>query len=538
MQIRLNLQWKVLLLVAGAMTAILFSSFYLHQAITRSLIEEDRYHSAVSQTVALAGRIAAHELFNHANELQQDVRYVTISDPDVRQIDVYHTTPEGLHLEASTAPDAARLPAMDENTADNELGEMERPLPDVVSQETLVQGHRYWLITATIKDRDGSGYVTSLILKNPKNALVSQLQLQHNLVLGGAIIAAVILLYLLFVYFFRRPARDIVHAMARAQAGDLNVRSVVRREDELGEIARGFNRMIRDLGERDRERERLLTRISDFNDDLRSQIEAATRELRTTNENLLQTQQRLARYERLAAIGQVAASLAHEIGTPLNVISGHLQLLGDKFPHDADTQRRVGIIHKQLDFIVGIVRKLLQRTNKRRAAMMTPTDLNVLIREVLMLTGPALEAHGIAARVSLAPELPLVLADRDSLQQVFLNLINNSIDAMPEGGRLEITTKLNPSAHVAELVFCDSGEGIPPDAREHLFEPLWTTKEGGSGFGLAIAREIMNEHGGKIEVVREQTKGAAFRLTLPFVEAASPHAAFSTTEKEVLTDVA
>lgn len=537
MRIRLNLQWKVLLLVAGAMTAILLCSFYLHQAITRSLIEEDRYHAAVSHTVALAGRITAHELFNHIDELRQDIRQVTISDSDVRQIDIYRATPEGLHLETSTLPDAPRLPALDENTRDNELGEMEHPVPDTVSEEILVQGHRYWLITTTIKDPDGSGCVSALILKNQKNALVSKLQLRHNLVLGCAIVVSVLLLYLLFVYFFRRPARDIVHAMAQVQAGDLNARSLVRREDELGEIARGFNRMTHDLGERDRERDRLLTQISGFNEELHRQIEAATKQLRVANEMLLHTQQRLARYERLAAIGQVAASLAHETGTPLNAINGHLQLLSEKFPHDAETQRRVGIIQKQVNFIVSVVRKLLQRTHKR-VTVMKPILLNDLIRELLLLAKPLLDAHSVAVSLSLASDLPPVLADSDSLQQVFVNLVNNSIDAMPEGGGLEITTRLDPSVRVAELVFRDSGEGIPPDALEHLFEPLWTTKDVGSGFGLAIAKEIMREHGGTIEVVNEQTQGAAFRLTLPMIEAALSAKASSVTEGEVLTDVA
>jgi signal transduction histidine kinase len=434
-----------------------------------------------------------------------------------------------LHLDASTAPTATRLPALEASTPDNELDEKEIPLPDVVSQERLIEGHRYWLITVTIKDPDGSGYVSALILKNPKNALASHLQLRHNLVLGGAIIISVILLYLLFVYFFRRPARDIVHAMARAEAGDLSVRSVVRREDELGEIARGFNRMIDELSERDYEREELLTQIRGFNRNLRVQIEVATKDLRAADEKILQTQQRLARYERLAAIGQLSASLAHEIGTPLNAISGHLQLLGEKFPADAEVKRRVAIVHKQLDSIVGIVRKLLQRTHKRQSRM-EPTDLNVVISEVLQLTKPALDAHRVIIDAALAPNLPLVLADRDSLQQVFLNLINNSMDAMPDGGRFEIATTLNDKERAVELLFLDSGKGIPVDALEHLFEPLWTTKDAGTGFGLAIAREIMKEHDGSIEVIQGTMEGAAFRLTLPIIES---RAASATKEKEL-----
>jgi len=111
--------------------------------------------------------------------------------------------------------------------------------------------------------------------------------------------------------------------------------------------------------------------------------------------------------------------------------------------------------------------------------------------------------------------LPLLWGDHDSLLQLFLNLTNNSIDAMPDGGSIEINTRLDPATSSAEVRFGDSGAGIDDSAVAHLFEPMWTTKAAGSGFGLAIAREIANEHGGKIEVVADRRPGVVFRLTLP-----------------------
>jgi signal transduction histidine kinase len=125
-----------------------------------------------------------------------------------------------------------------------------------------------------------------------------------------------------------------------------------------------------------------------------------------------------------------------------------------------------------------------------------------------------------------------VPADHDGLQQVLLNLVNNSVDAMPEGGWLEISTGRDESGRGVELLFRDSGEGIPPAALDHVFEPTWTTKPSGSGFGLAIAREIMVGHGGQIEAVASQGRGAAFRLTLPLADETSVPA------EEVTTDAA
>jgi signal transduction histidine kinase len=127
-----------------------------------------------------------------------------------------------------------------------------------------------------------------------------------------------------------------------------------------------------------------------------------------------------------------------------------------------------------------------------------------------------------------------VPANHDGLQQVLLNLVNNSVDAMPEGGWLEITTRRDAAGRGVELLFRDSGEGIPPTALDRVFEPMWTTKPSGSGFGLAIAREIMAEHGGAIELVEGAESGAAFRLTLP-IAVADPKADDA---EEVTADVA
>jgi len=273
-----------------------------------------------------------------------------------------------------------------------------------------------------------------------------------------------------------------------------------------------------------------LSQVSGFNDELQLKVERATTQLRASNEALSEAQQRLARSERLAAVGQIAASLAHEIGTPLNAISGHLALLARKHPHDQDTRRRVEIINSQIDSVVKSIRSLLARTQRPRPELQ-PLDLNALIRELLWLVQPTLDAHDIAVTVNLDRDLPLIPGDRNSLLHLFLNLTNNSIDAMPNGGELRITTRFDRISRSAELLFCDSGIGIAPSAVEHLFELMWTTKEAGSGFGLAIAHEIAIEHGGKIEIVPEQREGAAFRLSLPIPVAVA-------SALEVVTDAA
>ncbi len=164
------------------------------------------------------------------------------------------------------------------------------------------------------------------------------------------------------------------------------------------------------------------------------------------------------------------------------------------------------------------MRALLRRTHSRRASL-RPIDLNGVVGELLRLVGPTLDAHGITVATSLDRALPAVLADPDGLHQVLLNLINNSVDAMPSGGRLNLITHLDSATSSAELVIEDTGTGFAPEIIDHLFDPMWTTKTTGSGFGLAIARDIMSDHGGSIEASTATSGGACFRLHIRLADA-------------------
>jgi signal transduction histidine kinase len=506
---RLNLQQKILLLVAGSMSLIVLASSYLHSGRTRSLIEKDHYDNALNQTVALGNRIGQYDYFSDLEDLQQEMQLVLSSRSDFRQIDVYENEQTVPQLIATTASGTANLlSAWDTSSEDG--------TPGPTATQVNRNNGEYWLITVPITNSQHSGFIKALVLKGYHRQLVSRLHREYNLVLSGAVLTSVLLLYLLFAYFFRKPVKDIVQTMTHARKGDLTARTPVHREDELGEIARGFNQMMDDIASKSREREELLNQIGSLNSELVGKVQLATAELREANGNLIRTQQRLSYAERMAAIGQVTASLAHEIGTPLNAMAGHLQLLARNHPGCGDTQRRLTIINSQLTSIVQTVRSLLERTH-RRPIDPQPTDINAIVEELLLLVAPIFESRSIRVSQKLDPTLPRVLADRESLHQVFLNLVNNSLEAMPSGGEMEFVTNYLADTGEVEVRFIDSGTGIGDDARDHLFEPLWTTKKSGSGLGLAIAREIVVEHGGQIECVTEVRKGAEFRVMLPAI---------------------
>jgi two-component system, NtrC family, sensor kinase len=509
---RFNLQWKLLSLVSVSMLLILFTSSYLHTVRTRAVIAKDHYENALSQTLVLTDRISANDYFSDLEDLQQEMQLVAGSRPDFKQIDVYKNSPAGPQLLATTSPGAPGLSTL--TTANNPTN---RSRGGVSSSEVYRNASDYWLITADIKNPQHSGYIQALVLKAPPHhGLVDNLRREYNIVLFGAVAAAVALLYLLFNYFFRRPVREILQAMDQARGGTLSIRAPVRRDDELGAVARGFNELMDDIAQRSGEREGLLNQIGELNNELLKKVDVATSELRAANANLIRTQQRLAYFERMAAIGQVTASLAHEIGTPLNAVAGHLQLLGRDHLDAPDTQRRLKIINAQLTAIVQTVRNLLERTHRRQITFEL-TDINATVQELVQLVGPMLESRNIQALITLDESLPGVSADRDSLHQVFLNLVNNSCDAMPNGGQLEITTRYLKQNRQVEIMFSDSGAGITANIEEHLFEPMFTTKQSGSGLGLVIARDIIAQHRGRIELV-SGSSGAVFSLVLPEAE--------------------
>jgi methyl-accepting chemotaxis protein len=330
------------LLVAGSMSLILVASSYLHSGRIRSLIEKDHYDNAVNQTLALSDRIAKYDYFSNFEDLQQEMQLILSSRPDFKQIDVYENQQTVPQLIATTATGTSNLLTVFDSENASVNGASSTPINN--------DNGEFWLITVPITSGEHTGMIKALVLKSAHRKLVSSLHREYNVVLFGAVIASVILLYLLFVYFFRKPVKEIVQTMAQAREGDLSARVRVHRDDELGEIANGFNQMMDD--------------ISGLNSELVRKVRLVTTELQTANGNLIRTQQRLSHAERMAAIGQVTASLAHEIGTPLNAIAGHLQLLARNHPSCGDTQRRLTIVNAQLGSIVQTVKTLLERTRR------------------------------------------------------------------------------------------------------------------------------------------------------------------------------
>jgi signal transduction histidine kinase len=216
----------------------------------------------------------------------------------------------------------------------------------------------------------------------------------------------------------------------------------------------------------------------------------------------------------------MAATMAHEIGTPLNSISGYIQLMLTEGPGSEVTAKRLRIIESQLERLTQIIRNLLQ-TTKLPMPNFQAVNVNHLLENLVNLTQPAMAMRGVQLIRQLHDSLPPIAGDPELLQQVFLNLMTNAIDAMPQGGELTLATSLSlqdaANGNYVEVVVLDTGMGMSEEIKQRAKDPFFTTKEPGkgAGLGLAICDEIIRSHHGKMEIDSQEGKGSAIRVQLP-----------------------
>jgi signal transduction histidine kinase len=254
------------------------------------------------------------------------------------------------------------------------------------------------------------------------------------------------------------------------------------------------------------------------NRELFEQLQRAYEELRQKSEMLIQN-------EKMSAIGVLAAGVAHELNNPLTAVVGFAQMIAEKLKasrpanwNDTEYERAQQALenlvqgaHRARDIVGSLLR--FARATKPDARSLI--DINQTLRDAFVFTEHLLLRHGIALEKRLAPELPPVWGNSARLQHVFTNLIINAQQATPSGGIVRVITERAEEPKGVWVHIEDTGEGIPPDALEQIFEPFYTRKEHGTGLGLSIAKQIIEEHRGAIRVESELGKGARFSVFLP-----------------------
>ncbi|HEY6293047.1 MAG TPA: ATP-binding protein [Terriglobia bacterium] len=514
---RFGLQTKVIIIFAVAVVSVVAVSTYLATILTRQVVEEAIYRKALSQALATAHQLLNGQQLDSPDNLLVRLRQVQRDFKGVEQCDVYLHDP--VHRLVATTDPAGQHLELDAVAEIETYNEFERPGEDQITVET--PDGRDWIMSTPIRDQQRViGCLNLRVSKRSSNVITNGLVWRNVVLMLASLLAVMLVVHVFFLFNVRRPVKEMVRVMEAAEGGALEIRAHQREDhgrgqDEIAQLAVHLNQM--------------LERLGNFNTELGHKVGEATvelarrnEELTRINEELFETQKNLARSQRLAVAGQLAASLAHEIGTPLNSISGHVQLMARRKTGDEATDRRLQIIDSQIENIVRTVKQLLSWTRKFDLRL-EPIDLGRVLEEVVLLSSPALESRKIRVRTAFTGAAPRIYGDAGYLQQVFLNLINNSMDATPRGGELRIrltgvdagsASSESPSVKVEVE---DTGEGISPETLRHIFDPMFTTKlmGTGAGLGLAICKQIVQQHGGTIEVRSHLHEGTCFRITLP-----------------------
>ncbi len=306
-----------------------------------------------------------------------------------------------------------------------------------------------------------------------------------------------------------KPVHRLTEGTRHVAQGDLDYQLPETSQDEIGSLAVAFNQMTQELRKAQAENRQ-------WTETLEERVQQKTGELERAYRSLAQS-------EKMASLGKLAAVVAHEINNPLAGILTYSKLISRLAGKGLSEDQRLADAKKYLQIIegesrrCGVIVKNLLTFARQTPINLQKNDLNAIVERCLLLVGHQMTLQNVALAKRLATELPPLHCDAGQVQQALLVILMNALEAMPQGGRLEVESKYDPSRRLGRVVVRDHGPGIPADILPHIFEPFFTTKEEGrgTGLGLAIALGIVQQHGGNIEVISTPGKGTAFTILLP-----------------------
>ncbi|CAG0977664.1 two-component system, NtrC family, sensor kinase [Anaerolineae bacterium] len=525
----MRIKTKILLLIISTLVSILIiSTYYGHKTIERDheqTLKEDASKIArqIESYIPPDGKIAdPAELDAHLDE------FLFLSSHVVR-VDAY------VFRDAKLSPvvSKSRFPVDLKKLSQHELERVS--FGELLMDMELEDGSNFVNFAAPL--RAGGKVFGIAVFKVSHEEFIRTMARNRRTLL---LIAAVSLLGVAGVLFIsmdwlvNRPIQNLLAAISCVKKGDLAVTVAPEADDEIGKLTEHFNEMLSTIKKSDDEKETLLAQINRHNDELQQNIDRATEELRMRNEalraanqSIYEIQKKLGHSRRLAAVGQLAATVAHEFGTPLHSVSGHLQLLMEEPGLSPETTRRITIMQSQVERITRSIQNLLDTT--RPPDIHDHLDINRVMEDILLLVMPEITSRQIEVSKDFKKGLPPVYASSSRMQEVFLNIVDNAIDASHDGGRISISTSLAKEAHKGapkrmppsgmwvKVTVRDNGRGIPEELKEHIFTPYYTTKAygQGTGLGLPICKEIVENCQGQITVESRVDEGSVFTVYLP-----------------------
>lgn len=393
----------------------------------------------------------------------------------------------------------------------------------VVRDAVLGRGHTWldrafvvndWYVSAYQPLRDGAGQRVGMLYVGFLEQPFRWLKYGALAAIGALFVAAMLAAAFVSLRWARRivqPVQQMEATMRRVEGGDRTARvGAVGSTDELGQLARHFDRLLDTIDGHTRA-------LQQWNAELDAKVAQRTQALETRTRELADTQAHLLRNEKMAAMGQLTASIAHEVNNPIAVLQGNLDLMRELLPPEAAAQvhSELRVADEQIDRMRLIVTQLLQFARPGEYVSYVATvDTRRQIEDALVLVGPVLARAGVTIRTDFAATVQPAIHPHE-LQQVLVNLLMNAAEATPDGGELDIRSRDTDDG--VEITLTDSGGGLAAELMDQLFKPFVTRKKDGTGLGLWISRTIIERYGGELRAANRDDgrAGAVFTVRLP-----------------------
>ena len=499
----MSLRARIILLFAAALVLTLAVASYLGERIAAQALER----SLRDRTVELARTIA------------EELALSPGTDPDraARQLGAILTRRRGLRaaqlaIHRGTGMHVLRVTFGEEGAEVDASDQPSFALPVDTVVSLVEEGRvRSWRVDLPLRDAAGRSF--GVLRLDASLSEVEEITTTERsvffLVAGAGAALLAVGLSLALGRMLARPLSLLAETMGEVESGAIEAARIpgTDRADEVGVVARGLAGM--------------LGRIRRFNDELQRTVDAAVadlarknRELAEVNNLLVEARRDLTSKERLAALGQISGTIAHELGNPLNAMSGHVQLLARDPGCPPQTRAGLEIVEREVQRMTAIIRRFLDSA-RALAPEAAVVDLAPILEEAVSLSVPVEARDRLLVRCEVDPEAARARVDPMLVRHALSNLVSNAVDAMPDGGRLLVRAARSDGTIV--LSVSDTGAGIGSEERRHIFEPFYTTKPRGkgTGLGLAITREIATALRGRVEVESATGRGSTFTLSFP-----------------------
>jgi signal transduction histidine kinase len=475
----------VIISVVGTMEVRVRSNVRLLEANLRN--RSETIIRSVAQILKLV--TASSDVRAALNSMEPELRERVAADPTLVRLDIVELPSGRIASSSSDEPDV-----------------LVRSFSDTPSTQIRQAEGRRLMITSHAVGNGTYGIVAVASMANVDRLADTN---RRDIPAFAAILTLVVITLMHFVYRRIVSSRfdELLEGIRRAKAGEAS-RIPETRQDEIGIVAKTLNGLI--------------AQVQTFNEELRRQVASATEDLNQRNlaleesaRQMLEMQKQLLESERLAAVGQLAATFAHEIGSPMTSLSAHVQLLLEDAHVTPDQRESLNVVLQQIEATVQIVTEML-KSARRGPADFVLTDINEILRHVLRLVRPKLMSQKIELRMELE-RLPLVRGYPLYLQEAFLNIINNASDAMPHGGELNVKSWFDRKSEFVNIRIEDTGPGIDEGVLKNVFDHFVTTKAigRGTGLGLGIVKEIVDSHRGAFEIGSAGGKGTSAVIKFP-----------------------